>query len=400
MEAELNQVERPVLFMDRNPDLARTPVSTEPYVSADFFEAERQKIFLQSWLNMGRESDLPNAGDYIVRQVDIARTSVLIVRGPDNVVRAFHNMCSHRGNPVAWDERGHCRGTLMCQFHGWVYNTLGELVHINDEDRFFDVDPAQNGLAPIHCDLWQGFIFVNFAEQPRETLADYMAPVTARVDGYPFGDLTKTYCYRADEQVNWKTLIEAQLEGWHLPSLHAKTLAKSATNVGKRFTHAAMERLGPHGLVSTTAPDSYTPPPVTAISGRYGVGTFSAWAKDRTDDDGGYKLTGAFDLYHVFPNMYIGLLNGTYFTYNIWPVAFNRSIWEVTGYYPAPENAGQLFAQMFGAVAFRDTLREDAFTHEKICGVIGSGAKKHLHLQDEELAIRNFLDHVNQRVTA
>jgi len=399
----LDLAEQPVLFMDRHPEMERTPVPTEPYVSADFFEKEREKIFRRTWINVARETDVPEPNDYLVREVQIARTSVLIVRGKDNVVRAFHNMCSHRGNPVAWDERGKCRGAFTCQFHGWVYNTQGELVYVADADRFFGVDPQQNGLTPIHCDVWQGFIFVNFAERPSETLAGYMAPITAGVAGYPFADYSKTYCYKADEAVNWKTLVEAQLEGWHLPTLHAKTLAKSATNIGKRFTHSALDCLGPHGFVSTFPPDVFNPSPVTAISGRYGVGTFDAFAVDREGDkegSDGFKLNGAFDLYHVFPNLYIGLLNGTYFTYNIWPVAVDRTIWEITGYFPTAQNAGQLFAQQVGSIAFRDTLREDGFTHERICSVMSSGAKKQLHLQDEEMAIRNFMNAVNAYVAA
>ena len=103
---------------------------------------------------------------------------------------------------------------------------------------------------------------------------------------------------------------------------------------------------------------------------------------------------GAFDLYHIFPNLFIGLLRGSYFTYNIWPVEVDRSTWEVRLYYPQPRNAGELFALEYGKCGLRDTLREDAFTHEKIQSVIASGAKKFFHLQDEELAVRNFYNAV------
>jgi hypothetical protein len=72
----------------------------------------------------------------------------------------------------------------------------------------------------------------------------------------------------------------------------------------------------------------------------------------------------------------------------------------VTGYYPPAQNAGQLFSQAVGSVGLRETLREDAFTHEQITRVIGSGAKTHFHLQDEETAIRNFLGQVDSRVRA
>jgi phenylpropionate dioxygenase-like ring-hydroxylating dioxygenase large terminal subunit len=389
----------PHFFIDRYPDLQRGPVPVEPYVSDEYFEKERAGIFRKCWLNVGREADVATPGEYFVRDIEITGASVLVVRGSDGVVRAFHNMCSHRGNPVTWESRGKCR-FFTCQFHGWTYDTKGALAHVSDRDWFFDVNPAENGLTPIHCDVWQGFIFVNFAETPDETLADYLAPVTELISGYPFSTLAKSYGYRADERVNWKTLIEAQMEGWHLPYLHKNTLAKTATDKGKRFANAAIKCLGPHGLVSSKAPESHSPSPVAAIGFSYGVGTFDAFSVESEGEGKGPKWHGAFDLYHIFPNFYVGLLRGTYFTYNVWPVARDRTIWEITGYYPLAQNAGQVFAQAFGSVGLRETLREDAFTHEQITRVIGSGAKKHFHLQDEETAIRNFLGNVDSRVRA
>ncbi len=385
------------LFMDQYPDLPRTPIPVKPYVSDAYFESERNKIFKRCWINVGRVEDVAAPGQYFVRNIEIADASVLVVRGTDGVVRAFHNMCSHRGNPVVWDERGMCRH-FTCRFHGWSYDTTGALVHVSDKDRFFGLDPAENGLTPIHCDLWQGFVFVNLAELPDETLQVYLAPVAELVDGYPFSMLTKAYGYRAVERVNWKTLIEAQMEGWHLPYLHKNTLARSAANKGKRFAHAALRRVGAHGLVSSQAPENFVPSPVTAIALQYGVGTFDAFSVEEGAAGKGPKWHGAFDLYHIFPNFYVGLLRGTYFTYNVWPLARDRTVWEVTGYYPPAQTAGQLFSQIVGSVGLRDTLREDAFTHEQIGRVIGSGAKSHFHLQDEETVIRHFLREVERRV--
>ena len=387
------------LFMDRYPDLPRTPVPVEPYVSPAVFDQERGAIFRKSWINIGREDDIPTAGEFFVRDVEIAEASILVVRGDDGVVRAFHNMCSHRGNPVAWEKSGKCR-YFTCRFHGWAYDTSGALAHVSDADRFFDVDPAKNGLTAINCAIWQGFIFVNLDENPSESLEDFLAPITELVDGYPFATMIKAYAYRAVEQVNWKTLIEAQMEGWHLPYLHKNTLARTATDKGKRFRHAALGCLGPHSLVSSQAPETFNPSPVTAISIRYGVGTFDAFSVESENDGKGPKWHGAFDLYHIFPNFYVGLLRGTYFTYNVWPLARDRTVWEVTVYYPPATNAGQLFSQTVGGIGLRDTLREDAFTHEQIGRVIGSGAKTHFHLQDEETAIRNFLKAIGVKLQA
>ena len=99
----------------------------EPLISSEHFELEREKIFRRTWLNIGRVEEIPNPGDYIAKDLTMCRASVLIMRGRDGEVRGFHNVCSHRGNKLVWDEKGSCKGTLTCGFHAWAYNTKGEL---------------------------------------------------------------------------------------------------------------------------------------------------------------------------------------------------------------------------------------------------------------------------------
>jgi Rieske 2Fe-2S family protein len=168
-EAKLDLAEQPILFMDGHPEMERTPVSTEPYVSVDYFEKERENIFRRTWINVARESDVAEPNDYLVREVQIARTSVLIVRGKDNIVRAFHNMCSHRGNKMEWDVKG-CSKFHDCKFHGWIYDSSGRLVDVPDEANFFNLDKSTLGLTPIHLDVWQGFVFINLDKEPEQSL--------------------------------------------------------------------------------------------------------------------------------------------------------------------------------------------------------------------------------------
>ena len=389
----------------KNPSVGTDPIPVERYTSQEYFQQERKKVFQNSWLNIGRAAQIPKPGDFFVHDFPLAKTSILVVRTKGGQINAFHNMCSHRGNPVMWEKRGNCRGYFTCRFHGWVYDTSGELMHVTDEGNFPSVKKSENSLTSIHCDVWQGFIFVHLGQTPQQSLADYLAPVTMNVDGYPFDAMEPSFSYRIHENVNWKILSEAQLEGWHLPFLHPNTLAKAVkVTGGKTFRHASLERLGVHGLCSSPAPDTYEPSPVGLLSVRYGVGTMDAFASKSTMDLAekatGPKWRGAFDFWHIFPNMFLGLLNGTYFTFNVWPVAIDQSMWEIKGYYPPVKNAGQLFAREFSKIGLRDPMMEDSFAHEKIQSVLASGAKKSFHLQDEELAVRHFTDMVNQRVIA
>ena len=85
----------------------------------------------------------PDNGDYFVRDIAICKASVLIIRGSDGIVRAFHNVCSHRGNTLVLDERGSCPGSVYCHFHNWVYSDTGALIRVPDEENFFDLDQAR-----------------------------------------------------------------------------------------------------------------------------------------------------------------------------------------------------------------------------------------------------------------
>lgn len=376
-------------------NVAADPVPVERYVSPEYFEKERERIFKRKWLNVGRVNRIPKPGDYFVKDVRIANTSLLIVHGLDGEIRAFHNMCSHRGNPISWDEDGRCAGKLgriACRFHGWAFDTKGALVHISDKQNFNDINRQDNGLTPVHCAAWEGFIFINFAQTPDQTLAEFLEPVASQMEGYPFDAFEHGYAYRIDERVNWKTLQEAQLEGWHLPYLHPKTLYLAIAQDRENMRAASLEMLGPHGLVSAAPPKTFNPSPVGKLAGQFGVGTFDSFTKSVDRSNAGPNWRGAFDFWFIFPNTFIGLLQGNYVTFNIWPISHDHSIWEINHYNPPVETAGQAFAREYGQIGFRDPMMEDCMTHEKINSVLGSGAKDHLYFQDEELICRHLSD--------
>lgn len=154
---------------DRYPELGTGPIPIEPYVSRAYFEKERDHIFRKVWLNIGRVEQLPQPGDYFVKDLAVCTTSVLVVRGKDGAIRAFHNMCSHRGNQLVWDHKGTCQA-VTCKFHGWVYGLDGALRHITDEDNFFGLKKETLGMTPVSAETWEGFIFINVDPNPTQTL--------------------------------------------------------------------------------------------------------------------------------------------------------------------------------------------------------------------------------------
>ncbi|NJO34872.1 MAG: aromatic ring-hydroxylating dioxygenase subunit alpha [Rhodospirillales bacterium] len=149
--------------------------------------------------------------------------NVIIARGKDGVVRAFHNSCSHRGVALVCKERGNSL-TFRCPYHAWMYRVDGSLSAIPAEQDFPQIDKASNGLSPIHLDIWNGFIFLNFAEEPEVTLSEFLSGLDKMLDGAPF-DQFPVYMQVTDEiDCNWKNLVNAFNEGYHVAVLHQKTL--------------------------------------------------------------------------------------------------------------------------------------------------------------------------------
>ena len=167
------------------PELGTEPLPIRPCIDPEEFKAEREAVFRRSWLNVGRVELIPEAGDYFVREIEVCYTSVLVVRGHDNVIRAFHNMCSHRANQVVWQKRGKCRGAFVCPFHGWAFDTRGKLINMTDKENFFTGPDANLDLTEIQTDVWNGFIFIRLKPMDEQSLEDYLEPVYHVPQGLP-----------------------------------------------------------------------------------------------------------------------------------------------------------------------------------------------------------------------
>ena len=157
-------------WVKKYPEVGTGPVSAEPCISPEYFELERERVFRRTWLYVGRMEAIPKPGDYFVQDLAVCQASILVIRGTDKVIRAFHNVCSHRGNKLVWDDQGSCPGVLSCGFHSWTYDTTGRLTWVADEENFFDLDKSEHGLTPVATEVWQGFIFINLAANPQESL--------------------------------------------------------------------------------------------------------------------------------------------------------------------------------------------------------------------------------------
>ncbi|MCX7863830.1 MAG: Rieske (2Fe-2S) protein, partial [Novosphingobium sp.] len=146
--------------------LGTGPIPAAPYYRPEAFELERKAVFLRSWILLGHICELPEPGDYIVRNVEFAQASILIVHGRDGGLRAFHNVCTHRGTRLVTNESGKAF-TFTCRYHAWTFAGDGSLRSAPDFERFY-VDKSDCSLRQLPLETCGGLIFVHLGKPAQD----------------------------------------------------------------------------------------------------------------------------------------------------------------------------------------------------------------------------------------
>jgi phenylpropionate dioxygenase-like ring-hydroxylating dioxygenase large terminal subunit len=187
------------------------------YSDLEFFELEKERVFAPAWQVVCHQSDLPNPGDW--HSLDYLGESVIVVRGKDLALRAFANVCRHRGSRLL-DGAGGCVKKLVCPYHAWTYDLDGSLFAVPDSESYPGLDKARHGLVPVSLEVWRGFVFVRL-EDGGPSIAAMMAPYETMIAPYRFEELTAlgrvTFRPRA---VNWKNIGDNYSDGLHIPVAH------------------------------------------------------------------------------------------------------------------------------------------------------------------------------------
>ncbi|MCW1920760.1 aromatic ring-hydroxylating dioxygenase subunit alpha [Rhodobacter sp. KR11] len=189
------------------------------YRSEALFALERG-LFLTHWQVVGHESDLPGQGDWLA--FDILDERAVVMRGQDGQVRAFHNLCRHRGARVVDGVQGSCRGAVVCPFHGWVYNLDGTLRGAARPESFGPLNREDFGLKPIEMEIFHGFIFLRFHPGPQPAVAVLLAPFADDFAAYRARTLLAVgeSGWLTDLPVNWKSVRDVDNEGYHVALAH------------------------------------------------------------------------------------------------------------------------------------------------------------------------------------
>ena len=205
------------------PTLGQDPIDGFRYNSADFAALEWEQMWTKVWLVAGRIDQLTNSGDYIT--VPIGSESILCSMGSDNKIRAFYNVCQHRGNQLVPAETGSLNGgDFTCAYHGWRFDADGTLVWVHCEEDFPQGSPCgKRNLIEVSCDTWGGFIWINMDPECK-SLLDYLSPIAEHLDCYRMEQMKRTHWVTLEGDFNWKVVQDNFNESYHLPFVHPQTL--------------------------------------------------------------------------------------------------------------------------------------------------------------------------------
>ncbi|MDG2004862.1 MAG: aromatic ring-hydroxylating dioxygenase subunit alpha [Novosphingobium sp.] len=197
-----------------NPEL----IPVERYFDPEFFELEKKHLWPKVWQMACRLEEIPNVGDYV--EYSIFEKSVIVVRTKDGI-KAFHNVCRHRGVRLA-NGPGNCsKQGFVCPFHGWRWNADGENTFVFGKEIFSEelLDRAEIDLAPCRVETWAGCAFINLDDNAKPLL-ECLGPVTTRMNVRNADKLKMDWWYATILPTNWKLAMEAFMEGYHVMQTH------------------------------------------------------------------------------------------------------------------------------------------------------------------------------------
>lgn len=371
------------------------------YTSPLQYQLEQDRIFRRAWLMVGRVERIPAAGDFFRKEIAVVNASIIVTRGKEGAVRAFHNVCSHRGNQVVLAPEGSA-SRFTCRYHSWTYKNDGELIGVPDESGFFDFDKKKCGLTPVACEIWDGWIFINLQPSPEITLKEFLGPMGDALFGIAYPHASDPVVFRGEIGANWKAVADNFSEPYHIPSLHPKTLApiySGKENPGSRPVSAHLH--GAHRSIGTWLNQGYAPganahvqrwayPVDQSVTGT-GAGGEGELLSVHPFVNPGNHQNWASDVNWFFPNWHLQISANRFWTHEFWPTSRNTTVWEARFYQPRPQTMRDRIQLEHFKALFADAMLEDLANIESTQRGMESGAKSFLHLHEAEIMIRHSL---------
>ena len=295
-------------YSNTRPEVPVSEAMTLPqsyYTDPQWFQREIEAIHSEMWLCAGRTNQIANPGDYFLRSVGNA--NVIVTHDEQGSVRAFHNVCRHRGTLLCREQEGRFAGRIQCQYHGWTYKLDGTLANAPHMEKVSGFCEADYPLNPVACEVWDGHIFINLSARPI-LFADHLAGLDQKFRPWRMDELIMVERRVYQLRANWKLIIQNYSECLHCPIVHP-LLQKhshymSGDNEPPRPTYLGGRMDLRDGVKSLT---------MTGASARCALPGLSA------DDERHVYY------YCLLPNFLLNLHPDYMLTFTLWPRAVDRT---------------------------------------------------------------------------
>jgi phenylpropionate dioxygenase-like ring-hydroxylating dioxygenase large terminal subunit len=232
-ELELNTL---FTYLDRVLSTDASRAFTMPgsfYTSETLLDIERAQLFRNKWICLGREEEIPAVGDYFA--TELVGEPIILVRAKVGIIKALSNVCRHRAMPLV-EGKGRSK-RFTCSYHAWTYDLSGQLVRAQGVEDQHTEFIRNCKLPEFKCEIWHGFIFVNLSPYAESFLeSETVRQIEPMVKNMHIEDMQLLFSSEQEWDVNWKCLVENFLEGYHLSTVHRKTLHPyTPTRLSKHF---------------------------------------------------------------------------------------------------------------------------------------------------------------------
>ena len=346
------------------------------YFNEELLTLEKEVLFLSHWQLVCHEADLPEPGDYLC--FDLCDERAILLRGADHKLRAFHNVCPHRGSRVVEAMRGSCGKALVCPFHGWSFNLDGTLRGPAQPKSLPKLNRESDGLQPIELEAWQGFVFIRFRKGPQPNVGDLLRRATADVAHYGIPKMVpaEDRFWGWEIDANWKSVRDVDNEGYHVP-----------------IAHPALQDL--------YGDDYFDSPFVEGTSlarGRFNAHPGQGWSvrhyRKILPESAHLPEEARTSWFYIglFPNAVIGLYPDSVMFYQEFPSAVGKTLQRGAVYRYPDESRALRLARYLSSRIDRDTALEDMQLIKWSWEAAKSSAYRGVILSDLEYGVRSYHD--------
>ncbi|MGB1338023.1 aromatic ring-hydroxylating oxygenase subunit alpha [Planktomarina sp.] len=350
------------------------------YFSQELFELECETLFKTHWQFVCHVNEAADIGAYVT--FDVAGERALVIRGHDGILRAFHNLCRHRGSRIVPDARGVCNKAMVCPYHGWAYNLDGGLRGIANRDTFPPMQADKWGLKPLEMEIWNGLVFIRFQAGPQPAVAEILARFDDEIAPYDLANMVPTDSNSMDDllPVNWKSVRDVDNEGYHV-----------------RQAHPGLHQLYGNG---------YFDEPYANGTSR-SVGTFNEayghrWSVRKyreilpEADNLPLEQQRQWIYFGMFPNFVLGLYPDSVIYYQEVPQSAEQTVQRGMCYRRRDESREMRAARYLSGRIDRDTADEDQMLMVWSCEATKSSAYDGVIFSDLEYGVKTYHDHLRQ----